>query len=858
MSESSGEAAVASVVPGQGRAQRGERRSGRPQEDRRAAAAHRLTSDAGDRQSLDHLAELASRILGTGGAQVSIMTDVQSIIGGAGLPAGMERREEALEDSLCTITVTGAAPLVVHDALTDERVATKPPVVAGLLRAYLGVPLVDDHGAVVGSLCVFDAQPRQWSQTDVRVLEQLAAAVVAELELTALSAEYESSRLRWALAVDAAGIGTFDLDVRTGRLRWDDRLLELFGYEDGSFDGTIASFNRRVHPEDLPRVTRDVEAALECCGEVDLEYRIALPDGTTRWVQARGRALCDPDGRPGRLIGAAYDSTSRREADVRVSRVLESMSAAFYSLDRDWRFTYVNAEAERLLGRSREELLGASIWEEFPATVASSFERTYRESAETGEPRTFEAHYPAPLNGWYELRVWPGPDGVGVYFLEITQRRLLEERAARTAERLALVAEVSAELSGAQDTRSAAARLAQLVVPALADWSIVTLLDEDGRVETTGSWHVDPAVRPVLQRYAELRGAALTSMSYSARTLTTGRPVLIERGTAAALAAAFGPGEMADLVLQLAPESGIGVPLKGHGRTIGLLSLASGAGSTHLADGAFAAAEEVAARAGLALDSTRLYEQQRHLAEGLQRSMLTAPPAPDHAEVVVRYRPAAETAQVGGDWYDAFVQADGATVLVIGDVVGHDTAAAAAMGQLRGLLRGIAYHSGAGPADVLSGLDAAMAGLEVGTTATAVVARLEQSPEQLAEGLTSVRWSSAGHLPPMVITGGGDVVALGGPEADLLLGIEPATPRAEHVTVVDQGATLLLFTDGLVERRDQGLDEGLGLLRSALVELAGRPLPEICDEVLARLVPDRSEDDVALVAVRLHPQDAPA
>ena len=96
----------------------------------------------------------------------------------------------------------------------------------------------------------------------------------------------------------------------------------------------------------------------------------------------------------------------------------------------------------------------------------------------------------------------------------------------------------------------------------------------------------------------------------------------------------------------------------------------------------------------------------------------------------MRYEPAAEAAQVGGDWYDAFLQPDGATVLVIGDVIGHDTVAAAAMGQVRTLLRGIAATTGDGPADVLRRVDQVMQTLQVDTTATAVVARLEQTPEE--------------------------------------------------------------------------------------------------------------------------------
>ncbi|CAA9419757.1 MAG: Uncharacterized, RsbU-domain-containing protein [uncultured Quadrisphaera sp.] len=825
----------------------------------RAAAARRLGEGPGAGPALDRLAGLAARLLGAGSAQVSLMSELQTIVGSAGMPAGMERRQETLDESLCTLPATAGAPLVVTDARADERVSAKPSVRAGLVGAYLGVPLTGGDGQVVGTLCVIDAAPRAWSEADLRVLEVLATSVVAELELSALSADVESSRLRWALAVDAAGIGTFDWDVGSGRLRWDERLLELFGHTEETFGGTIASFNERVHPEDLPGVSEEIARAVQACGEVDLEYRIVLPDGGVRWVRARGRALGGEDGRAVRLLGAAHDVTPRREADLQVARVLEAMSAAFYSLDRDWRFTYVNAEAERMLGREREELLGRSLWEAFPAAAGSVFEDTYREALASGRPRTAEAYYPAPLDGWFELRVWPGPDGIGVYFLDITARRRLQEQSERSTARLALVAEVVAELSVILDTATAVQRLAELVVPTLGDWCVVTLLDDDGRAREVGSWHVDPAQRGLVSAYARARRGELSRVPAAARSLLTGRATVVPQVPAAGMAEHLGE-EAAELLARLAPGSALVVPLRGRGRSLGILGLGIRARGGQLADLSAEVAEDVAARAGLALDNLRLYDEQRRLAEGLQRSLLTDPPQPDHGQIVVRYRPAAQAAQVGGDWYDAFLQSDGATVLVIGDVVGHDTAAAAAMGQLRGLLRGIGYHTGAGPAEVLAGLDAAMAGLSIGTTATAVVARLEQTPEQLEQGLTVVRWSNAGHPPPFWITADGRVGSLS-PErsdgTDLLLGIDPGTRRRERVVTLGRGATLLLFTDGLVERRDQGLDEGLALLHEVLVELADRPLDELCDEVLARLVPVRSEDDVALVAVRLHPQDEP-
>ena len=182
--------------------------------------------------------------------------------------------------------------------------------------------------------------------------------------------------------------------------------------------------------------------------------------------------------------------------------------------------------------------------------------------------------------------------------------------------------------------------------------------------------------------------------------------------------------------------------------------------------------------------------------------MLTAPPEPDHAEIVVRYLPAAEAARVGGDWYDAFVQPDGATVLVIGDVVGHDTSAAASMGQLRSMLRGIAVTGDVGPAGLLAQLDTAMTQLQLHTYATAALARFEQTPDDLARGITRMRWANAGHPPPLIIHPDGTVAELATWRGDLMLGVDPTARRSESVVSLDRGTTVLLYTDGLIERRD--------------------------------------------------------
>ena len=247
---------------------------------------------------------------------------------------------------------------------------------------------------------------------------------------------------------------------------------------------------------------------------------------------------------------------------------------------------------------------------------------------------------------------------------------------------------------------------------------------------------------------------------------------------------------------------------------------------------------------------------ERALSDRLQQALLTPPPEPDHLQVAVRYRPAAHGAQVGGDWYDAFLQPDGATMLVIGDVVGHDSDAAAAMGQLRGLLRVLAYDDDQPPSATLSRAEHVARGLAVSTLGTVVLARIERHPDVPVAGTRVLRWSNAGHLPPVLLAPDGTTSLLA-TRPDLMLGIDADAPRADHTTELDDGYTLLLVTDGLVERRDADLDAGLATLRVALRDLGETPLEELCDTLLARMLPEPGADDVAIVAVRAHPEDRP-
>jgi len=255
-----------------------------------------------------------------------------------------------------------------------------------------------------------------------------------------------------------------------------------------------------------------------------------------------------------------------------------------------------------------------------------------------------------------------------------------------------------------------------------------------------------------------------------------------------------------------------------------------------LATLADAATSEIALR-----DTARRSDET---AEVLQRSMLTELPHVTHLELMARYVPSRDSAQVGGDWYDAFVLPDETTALAVGDVSGHDLSAAAQMGQLRNLLRGIACHTNPAPHQVLAGLDAIAHRLGVTDLATAVYARVEGRPG----GNFRLTWANAGHPPPLVVYVDGESRYLDEPSG-LLLGLGEGV-HTDGVAMLPALSTLLLYTDGLVESRHLPIDEGMARLRAAAETAAGWPLDLLCQHVLTELAGE-AEDDVTLLAMRV-------
>lgn len=831
----------------------------------RVAAVRRVLLGGSSAAGLDRLTKLAAELLETDRAQVSLLAEEQVVASVFGTSLTSEQRTGPLADSLCTVTVRLGAPFAVSDAHADPRVRDLPPVTSGVVRAYLGVPLVTTSGLTLGALCVYDDEPRSWSVRDVGVLSELAASAIAELELRALSAEMTTKAAQLELVLSAADTGSFDWDLVTGDLHWDDRLVRLFDYDRASFGGRIDDFTARLHPDDRERVAETLDRAIADVGDLSMEYRIVRADGV-RWIEARGRVLPGVDGRPLRLLGVAHDSTELRDTRDRLARLLETMSDAFFSLDPQWRFTFVNPEAEKLLGRPAEQLVGRSIWQEFPESLGSLFEQEYRAAADSGEPQSFEAYYP-PLQAWYEVRAWPTPDGLSVYFHEVTTRRLAQqereqavverEQAYASAEaasaRLSVLAEASHLLAQSLEPAEVLQRLTEVVLPDFGRYLVVALVGEaagqvlsrdlpdTSQVHVVHVAHCDPARQPALERLAAGVERTTHDQHGIGAVVRTGEPEWLPQ-VSDDLLVQLGAGEpaLADL-RAIRPDRALTVPLASRGRRLGAVTIAD-PGPDEV-DRALLA--DLVARAAVALDNALLYRAERRTGLTLQRSLLPGDvPQLPGIEVAVRYRPGARGAFVGGDWYQGVVVGD-ELVLCMGDVMGHGMRSAARMGQLRAIVATLALE-GHGPGVLLTRLAQSTDVLLDLELATLLVASYSPTRRTLTV-------ASAGHPPPLLAPVDGTPAFLSvtpGPPIGSL-------PGAYDETVVElpAGATLVLYTDGLVEARGEALDVGLEALRRALADL--RLAPEaVADHVLEALGRDEgAADDVALLVMSHLPGD---
>ena len=405
-----------------------------------------------------------------------------------------------------------------------------------------------------------------------------------------------------------------------------------------------------------------------------------------------------------------------------------------------------------------------------------------------------------------------------------------------------MLSEASAVFAGSLDPQALADALVDMVVPRLADWAVLHVLEADGTVRVASLRHADADLESDVQAFLDRLPIDLESPYGAGAVLATGVHQLFPEIPDEVLQQlSAGDPEQLEGLRRVQLRSGLVVPLTARGRTLAALTVLR-EDPYDVADLAYAL--DLARRAALAIDNASRYDLERTMAETLQRSLLPRGiPTSALLASASRYLAGLQGAQIGGDWYDLIETDDGCLVLVVGDVMGRGLRAAAAMGQLRATVRAYALE-GHHPAGIMSRLDRVVQSLDDLDFTTCLIGKLEPRTR-------SLRLCSAGHLPPLVVDPDGSAWFLK-LDPGLPLGVGGAD-YVEQRVVLDPASLLLLYTDGLVEDREHNIEHGLERLRAAAEREPVRSPEELCDRVLGALgrAHGDHDDDTALLALLL-------
>ncbi len=406
--------------------------------------------------------------------------------------------------------------------------------------------------------------------------------------------------------------------------------------------------------------------------------------------------------------------------------------------------------------------------------------------------------------------------------------------------KLRFVADASAELAKSLDYQRTLTRVAWLAVPDYADWCSIQLLEE-GELRTLAVAHQDPAkVQLALElqrRYPPDPDAPVGAY----QVLRSGNSELLPEIPDELLAEVTQDDEQLRLARELNLRSAMTVPLKARDRVLGVMTWVAGEGGRRFGPSDVSFGEDLARRAAVAIDNAQLHSETREVALRLQRAVLPerVPVVPGW-DIAALYSPAGRT-DVGGDFYDVIALEDGRVAFFVGDVMGRGVNAAAAMAQMRSALR--AYLAVDPDPSVVTGkLDTLFHHYDFAQLVTLVYGVVDPAHDEL-------HLANAGHPPPVVLRANGSVEQLPDPDG-VPLGVT-GPPRSPARLPLFVGDTLVAFTDGLIERRDEDIDEGQARLLAALPGLAApRPLEDALASLVDQVRDHTRNDDVAAVALR--------
>ncbi|WP_079064272.1 SpoIIE family protein phosphatase [Streptomyces sp. NRRL F-4489] len=508
---------------------------------------------------------------------------------------------------------------------------------------------------------------------------------------------------------------------------------------------------------------------------------------------------------------------------------VERLPGGGCALDLEGRITMLSTGAAELLGVATARMLGRRPWEVLPWLAGPVFEDRCRAAVISRRPVSFTAL--RPPRQWLAFRLFPDGRGVSVWISADEERDPVARRPAEAlpvrAAQMYHVLHLAAALTEAVGVKDVTDLFAEQIVPAFGAHAMLMYAAEAGRLRTIGQRGYPPEA---VEAY---EGVPLgTANSPTVRALATGEPSFY---TSAEETERHFPG-LAKLTGMAARAV---LPLIVSGRPVGCCVLAYRHPRTFTPE----ERQVLTSLAGLmaqALDRAFLYDTKQQLAHDLQAGLLPhrLPPVPGLA-VAARYLPSTRGMDIGGDFYDLIRLDEHQVAAVIGDVQGHNAAAAALMGQARTAVHAYAT-AGAAPGEVLARTNRLLADLGQDLFTSCLYVHLD-----LRSHLACL--ASAGHPPPVLRYPSGRTEVLRTPPG-LLLGIAPDTRYAATTIVLPPGALLALYTDGLVERPGTDPDEGVAALAADLAAARCTDPDALADAVLSRRgTRTERRDDVALL-----------
>ncbi len=735
-------------------------------------------------------------------------------------------------------------------------------------------------------------------------LEPTSASDGLEVEPSRMLEEVRRSEQRFRALVEAAHEYAIMILDREGRVvNWNPGAERLLGYAPEEIQGL--HFSRFFQPEEIAAglPERELETA-EKVGRADDQNWLVRRNGSCFWADGVTTPLRDPEGRIWGFAKVVRDTTEHRGTE----ELLRRQQAALVELTRNP--ALVSGDLKVALAQITEadartlDLERVGIWlfdaERTRIRCVNLFERS--PGRHTDGLEISRSDYPAYFQALKEERVIAADDAqrdprtrefTGSYLsllgitsmldapiryggktvgivchehvgrprhwtaeeqsfagsvadmvslaLEVAERRRAEEA-------VKFLARAGEEIASSLDYETTLERVARLAVSFFADVCLVDLVEEDGTLVRIATAHADPALE---EKVTELRRFPPDPQAPSgvAHVLRTGKPVLHPEISAETLSWATDDPEHQALLRELGVSSGMVVPLRVRGRTLGAITFAyAGSGRRYDTDD-LALARDLARRAAQAIDNARLYRRQLRTAHTLQQSLLpSALPELPGIRLAARYLPAGEGLEVGGDFYDVFTcKEEGVTAILLGDVSGKGVTAAAVTALTRYTARAVAPYE-TEPDRILARLNQAILD-QTDTTlfVTAVLACIE-----ITGGGARLTMASGGHPPPLRLRRDGTVEPLGRP--GLILGISPSPPLPLFHVELERGDTLVFYTDGVIEARIDTKLFGEERLAALVRDCRGLEVGEIAARIERAAVEFQNgnvRDDIAVLVLRI-------